>query len=59
MTNSFSVLFLSSWYPTIEYPTHGIFIRNHALALSKEKNDEKKKYRIKEKRKKKEKNWKK
>lgn len=35
MTNSFSVLFLSSWYPTIEYPTHGIFIRNHALALSK------------------------
>lgn len=35
MTNPFSVLFLTSWYPTHEYPTHGIFIRNLALALSK------------------------
>lgn len=35
MNNSFSVLFLSSWYPTPEYPTHGIFIRNHAKALAR------------------------
>ncbi|GIV26565.1 MAG: hypothetical protein KatS3mg027_0379 [Bacteroidia bacterium] len=35
MNNSFSVLFLTSWYPTPEYPTHGIFIRNHAKALSR------------------------
>jgi glycosyltransferase involved in cell wall biosynthesis len=35
MSNSFSVLFLTSWYPTDEYPTHGIFIRNHAKALSR------------------------
>lgn len=35
MNNShFSVLFLTSWYPTTEYPTHGVFIRNHARALS-------------------------
>ncbi|MEW6772368.1 MAG: glycosyltransferase [Bacteroidota bacterium] len=34
MNNHFSVLFLPSWYPTSEYPTHGIFIRNHAKALS-------------------------
>jgi glycosyltransferase involved in cell wall biosynthesis len=35
MSNSFSVLFITSWYPTDEYPTHGIFIRNHAKALSR------------------------
>lgn len=29
-----SILFLSSWYPTNENPTHGIFIREQALALS-------------------------
>jgi len=35
MSNSISVLFLTSWYPTNEYPTHGIFIKNHAKALSR------------------------
>ncbi len=35
MSKPFSVVFLTSWYPTQEYPTHGIFIRNHAIALSK------------------------
>lgn len=34
MTNSFSVLFFTSWYPVPEYPTHGIFIKNLAKALS-------------------------
>lgn len=29
-----SVLFLASWYPTQLDPTHGIFIQNHAKALS-------------------------
>jgi len=29
-----SVLFLASWYPTPDYPTHGIFIKNHAKALA-------------------------
>jgi len=29
-----AILFLTSWYPVNENPTHGIFIRNHALALS-------------------------
>lgn len=34
MNNSLNVLFLASWYPAPEYPTHGIFIRNHAKALA-------------------------
>lgn len=34
MNNSLNVLFLTSWYPVPEYPTHGIFIRNHAKALA-------------------------
>lgn len=34
MSKSISILFLTSWYPTPEYPTHGIFIRNHAKALA-------------------------
>jgi glycosyltransferase involved in cell wall biosynthesis len=29
------ILFLASWYPTPQNINHGIFIRNHALALSK------------------------
>lgn len=28
------ILFLASWYPSDEKPTHGIFIKQHALALS-------------------------
>lgn len=35
MSKPFSVVFLTSWYPTPEYPTHGIFIRNHGKALSR------------------------
>lgn len=34
MSLNSSVLFLTSWYPTPENPTHGIFIRNHAKALA-------------------------
>lgn len=34
MNNDFSVVFVTSWYPTIDDPTLGIFIRNHAKALS-------------------------
>ncbi|MCX7728122.1 MAG: glycosyltransferase [Bacteroidia bacterium] len=34
MIKKFSVLFLASWYPTPFNSTHGIFIRNHAKALS-------------------------
>ncbi|MDP1800892.1 MAG: glycosyltransferase [Bacteroidota bacterium] len=30
-----AILFLASWYPTPHNKNHGIFIRNHALALSK------------------------
>ena len=30
-----TVLFLASWYPTPVNKSHGIFIKNHALALSK------------------------
>ncbi|MDX2174656.1 MAG: glycosyltransferase [Bacteroidota bacterium] len=30
-----TVLFLASWYPTPINKSHGIFIRNHAIALSK------------------------
>lgn len=30
-----SVLFLPSWYPTKQDPTHGIFIQNHAKALAR------------------------
>lgn len=30
-----AILFLASWYPVEYNPTHGIFIRNHAIALSK------------------------
>ena len=29
------ILFLASWYPTPQNINHGIFIKNHALALSK------------------------
>ncbi len=29
-----TILFLPSWYPTIENPSHGIFIQNHAKALA-------------------------
>jgi len=29
-----AILFLTSWYPVESNPTHGIFIRNHAIALS-------------------------
>ena len=29
-----AILFLASWYPTPHNKNHGIFIRNHALALS-------------------------
>ncbi|MBL7894451.1 MAG: glycosyltransferase family 4 protein [Bacteroidia bacterium] len=29
-----AILFLTSWYPVETNPTHGIFIRNHAIALS-------------------------
>lgn len=29
-----AILFLTSWYPVPSNPSHGIFIRNHALALS-------------------------
>jgi L-malate glycosyltransferase len=28
------ILFLASWYPSTEKPTHGVFIKQHALALS-------------------------
>lgn len=38
MSNNSSILFLTSWYPVPENPVHGIFIRNHALALSKKTN---------------------
>lgn len=34
MNNSFSVVFIASWYPSIDDPTLGIFIRNHAKGLS-------------------------
>ncbi len=34
-TNAPTVLFLASWYPTPINKSHGIFIKNHALALSK------------------------
>lgn len=34
MNHNLSVLFLASWYPTPDYPTHGIFIKNHAKALA-------------------------
>lgn len=33
-SNHGAILFLTSWYPAASNPTHGIFIRNHALALS-------------------------
>jgi glycosyltransferase involved in cell wall biosynthesis len=33
--NAPTVLFLASWYPTPINKSHGIFIKNHALALSK------------------------
>ena len=33
-SNSRTILFLTSWYPVNENPIHGIFIKNHALALS-------------------------
>lgn len=34
-TKAPTVLFLASWYPTPINKSHGIFIKNHALALSK------------------------
>lgn len=34
-SNQDAILFLASWYPVNQNPTHGIFIRNHALALSR------------------------
>lgn len=30
-----TILFLASWYPTPQNKNHGIFIKNHAIALSK------------------------
>ena len=30
-----AIIFLASWYPTPQNKNHGIFIKNHALALSK------------------------
>ncbi|MDP3567302.1 glycosyltransferase family 4 protein [Sediminibacterium sp.] len=30
-----AILFLASWYPTPQNNNHGVFIKNHALALSK------------------------
>lgn len=30
-----AILFLASWYPTPHNKNHGIFIRNHAIAISK------------------------
>ena len=32
--NKQTILFLASWYPTPQNKNHGIFIKNHALALS-------------------------
>lgn len=29
-----AILFLTSWYPVSSNPSHGIFIKNHAIALS-------------------------
>ena len=29
-----AILFLTSWYPVNSNPSHGIFVRNHAIALS-------------------------
>lgn len=34
-SSSGAILFLTSWYPVNANPTHGIFIRNHAVGLSK------------------------
>ena len=34
MSNQRAILFLASWYPVSSNPSHGIFIRNHAIALS-------------------------
>jgi glycosyltransferase involved in cell wall biosynthesis len=31
-----SVLFLPSWYPNRTYPSHGIFVKRHAQAISKQ-----------------------
>lgn len=33
-TSNRAILFLTSWYPVNTNPSHGIFIRNHAIALS-------------------------
>jgi glycosyltransferase involved in cell wall biosynthesis len=33
-----AILFLTSWYPVQSNPSHGIFVRNHALALSQYQN---------------------
>ncbi|MBP7807692.1 MAG: glycosyltransferase [Bacteroidia bacterium] len=33
-TSNRAILFLTSWYPVNSNPSHGIFVRNHAIALS-------------------------
>ncbi len=33
-----AILFLTSWYPVASNPSHGIFVKNHALALSQFQN---------------------
>jgi len=33
-----AILFLTSWYPVQSNPSHGIFVKNHALALSQYQN---------------------
>lgn len=35
MNEKLNILFLSSWFPTKDRPTHGNFVKNHALAISK------------------------
>jgi glycosyltransferase involved in cell wall biosynthesis len=34
LSNNRAILFLASWYPVSSNPSHGIFIKQHALALS-------------------------
>lgn len=36
--NNRAILFLTSWYPVQSNPSHGIFVKNHALALSQYQN---------------------
>lgn len=35
ISGNHAILFLTSWYPVSANPTHGIFVKNHALALSR------------------------